>query len=99
MYAVTDGQHYRIYYERPREALAELGVSDGTLAFDGRRSGSQYTGTAYVFSRYCGSVAYHVSGFAAPDQSTITLAGKAPYVNESCQAVETWDATLTFYRQ
>jgi hypothetical protein len=83
----VNGTGRKFNYTTPVPDLLQYGVQSGTLLFDGRRNGSQYSGTAYVFSKQCGPLAYAVSGPVSQDDRTVTLYGKAPVVNASCRVV------------
>src|SRR5262249_12888163 len=50
LYLVARGDTRRFYYDVPGPDDAEQGAIPGTLLFDGRKFGSSYEGTAYVFS-------------------------------------------------
>ena len=81
---VASGATRKFYYESPRDGLAAVGVAKGTLLFSGAKNGNRYAGTAYVFSR-CGAQPYEVSGQVSDDQRQVTLHGRAPIVDSSCQ--------------
>jgi hypothetical protein len=75
----ADGASRVFRYHEPRIGMQEEGVVSGTLLFSGTKSGTTYSGTAYVFSRRCrGPHPYHVDGTAADDGRAITLYGTAP---------------------
>jgi hypothetical protein len=74
----ADGASRVFRYEQPRIGMQQEGVVSGTLLFSGTKSGTTYSGTAYVFSRRCGTHPYHVNGTAADDGRGITLYGTAP---------------------
>jgi hypothetical protein len=59
---VANGPYRQFVYEPPRSGMIQVGVRPGTLLFDGRKDGYQYTGTAYVFPPNCPPVGYYVSG-------------------------------------
>ena len=80
----ADGAVRKFLYESPREGLAGVGVSKGTLLFSGIKSGNAYSGTAYVFSR-CGAKPYQVSGPVSDDQRQVTLYGQAPIPDSNCR--------------
>lgn len=84
-------------YVEPRQGLVEVGVQPGTVAFRGKNNGNVYEGTAYVFSRTCGSVGFRVTGEESFDRRNIVMKGRRPYVNpQTCEIVSTQDATLNF---
>ncbi len=84
MRLVADGDIRRFYYERPRAGIRRRGVVKGELLFEGRREANSYTGTAYIFTKSCGKVAYSVSGSVGPADTTVTMTGDAPRLNASC---------------
>src|SRR5437016_4979405 len=96
VYLSADGAGRRFYYQAPRAGLQEVGVQPGNLLFDGRRDGNRYSGTAYVFSKSCGGLAYAVSGPVSSDQRSVTMYGKAPTVSTNCRVVGYRDDVLVF---
>lgn len=92
----AEGKRRRFYYREPRSGLRAQGVSKGTLLFDGSRDGSQYSGTAYIFSKRCGKRAYSVSGFVSDDDKSVTMSGPAPRLDSSCRQAGTRDDLLIF---
>jgi len=94
---IASGTSRRFYYEWPRRGMVEEGVRTGTLLFDGNRSGTSYTGTAYVFSKRCGAKPYRVSGTASPDDRHVTLYGEAPTgLDRRCRATRYRNDVLVF---
>lgn len=57
-----DGARVVFRYLAPKPDIAKLGVTRGTLLFDGLRAGSVISGTAHVFSSRCGALPYPVAG-------------------------------------
>ena len=93
----SNGHSRKFYYDTPRSTLLEFGVRPGTLLFEGRRDGFQYSGTAYVFSKHCGPLAYEVAGPVAPDQRSVVLTGRAPSPSDdSCKHFTYQDDILVF---
>ena len=88
-----DGENRRFVYVTPRSGLP---VTAGTVLFEGKRNGSHYTGTAYVFSSKCGPLAYKVIGVVAVDDRTVALHGDAPRVDENCRILGRRDDVLIF---
>ena len=93
---IADGSSRKFIYENPRAGLSTVGIQSGSLLFAGRKNGDSYSGTAYVYSRNCGASAFQVSGTIAADQRMVTMYGKSPKKNGSCQTVDYSDETLTF---
>jgi hypothetical protein len=81
----ANGAKRQFYYQNPRPGMQQEGVRPGTLLFDGQRRGSQYSGTAYMFSRACGAVGYAVSGAVSADDRQVTLYGNAPRLDAYCR--------------
>src|SRR5262245_45534398 len=92
----ANGAARKFLYRSPRPGLP---VASGTLLFSGKKDGNSYSGTAYVFSRKCGPLGYAVSGPVSDDQRTVTMYGKAPRVDSSCNVVAYRDDTLVFLLQ
>ena len=86
------GVGWKIVYEEPD---ADVPVKRGTLLFEGTKLGDTYSGTAYRFSRNCGSYKYDVKGPVSPDQSIMTLYGKAPILS-GCKVSGYRDDVLVF---
>src|SRR5579863_2694224 len=84
----SNGAARKFFYEKPRKGLSDVGVQPGTVLFEGRRIGYQYTGRAYVFSRSCGALGYDVAGPVASDDRSVTLRGMAPIVDQRCNVVD-----------
>jgi hypothetical protein len=89
----ANGANRQFNYAIPKPGLP---VASGTLLFAGRKSGDNYSGTAYVFSERCGASGYSVSGPVAPDQRSVTMYGKAPRTDASCRVVGYRDDVLVF---
>lgn len=96
---VAQGNARKFYYREPSSRLEELGVTAGTLLFDGRRTGNQYAGTAYVFNRACGPLGYVVNGVVSGDDRQVILQGRAPRRDRDCAVVDHRDDVLTFTLQ
>ena len=62
MALVTEGTERTFFYEKPREGLVRAGAQRGSVLFEGRVTGNEYVGTAYIFRGKCGRFPYHVSG-------------------------------------
>jgi hypothetical protein len=80
----SNGVERKIFYKVPRGGLREVGVTDGTLFFQGRLVAGRLDGVAYVFSKLCGALPYQTWGSATGSQ--IILTGRIPLVNPTtCQ--------------
>lgn len=83
------GTNREFRYHTVRPGLDEAGVQPGTVWFRGVRTGDQYSGTAYVFSKTCGAFPYAVTGQVSTDDQTVTIQGKAPIVSgDGCAIVD-----------
>jgi hypothetical protein len=89
----ASGANRKFFYQAPRPGLP---VAAGTLLFSGTRNGTRYSGTAYVFSERCGAIGYQVSGSVTADDRSITMYGRAPLKNGSCNVVAYRDDVLVF---
>jgi hypothetical protein len=97
VYLSSTGQQREFRYRTPKPELLEAGVQPGTLLFKGTRVGMQYSGTAYVFPRPCGSLPYSVAGPLSPDGHTVTMYGSAPSaIYSDCTVAAYRDDVLVF---
>ncbi len=96
MLLFSDGAKQKIFYETPRIGLVDTGIAPGTLLFEGQRNGPTIVGTAYQFYRRCKSEGYRVSGNTSKDLRQITLKGKAPLLDASCNITGSRDDVLIF---
>jgi hypothetical protein len=92
----ANGNDRRFHYRSPRQALADRGVSEGVLLFEGKKIGSVYEGNAFVFSRECGAASYAVRGPVSSDSTTVELQGNAPIRDASCNTINTRPDRLIF---
>jgi hypothetical protein len=90
-----DGGSRIIYYQAPRSAMAELGVRQGTLLFQGYEANGHWLGTAYVFKRGCLPIPYHVEGSLQSNYyggRYVRLRGPAPFEYIGCTPFSySWD--------
>lgn len=78
----------RIYYQRPRAGLSDVGVQSGRLLFNGTLTNGYLEGMSRIFNANCGEVSYFVYGDFKPGR-TFTLSGAAPVLsNVSCRIVD-----------
>jgi hypothetical protein len=93
------GDVVEIFYDSPRTAMTKAGAKPGDLLFTGKRNGQNISGTAWVFSNYfgCGKTPYEVAG-RIESTSRITMHGKAPTLDDSCQTTGHRDDLLEFAR-
>lgn len=96
MKLIASGNARRFVYLRPRDGLRGEGVSEGTVLFEGTRSGDTYSGTAYLFSRVCGPQAYQVRGAVSNNDRLVTLSGQAPRLSTRCAIMGHSPDTLVF---
>ena len=79
LYLVAHGSSRKFYYFVPRAGMSEYRVVRGTLFFDGSRTGDNYSGTAFVFTKNgCGPQGYQTSGTVSADQREVILRGRYP---------------------
>ncbi len=89
-----EGASRKISYIKPRSGLP---VSNGTVLFEGQSSGTQYSGTAYVFSSRCGPLPYLVSGGVVSGRRSVVLQGRAPSgVDRNCNVSAYKEDSLVF---
>jgi hypothetical protein len=96
MYLSAKDQFRQFRYAVPAPHLLDAGIRPGAILFDGRRTGSRYSGTAYAFASLCGAIPYAVAGSVSPDQRTVTLSGRRPGRDRSCRVVGYLDDNLVF---
>lgn len=77
-----DGRARTLRYSNPRQGMRDVGVKPGTVLFEGEivkdQGGERYEGTAYIFNKECGPIAYKAGGPVAPDSRRITIGGGLP---------------------
>jgi hypothetical protein len=95
----TDGAEQSLRYFRPRPSLREAGVAKGSVLFIGKKTGNRFSGSAHLFSKQCGAVAYDVKGSLSENSRRLTLTGRAPKRNAQCQVVGHRDDVLVFTQQ
>lgn len=96
MRLVAEGQKRSLYYHAPRTSLAQVGIKEGTLLFDGERKANRYMGTARRFSEKCRIREYEVSGEIV-DERRITMRGTVMGVNTAtCAASASYEDVLEF---
>lgn len=86
-------------YSKPRAELQKAGVEDGTILFEGKKTGNRFSGTAYRFSKGCGAIGYEVGGAVSPSAVDLTLSGRAPKRNSKCDVVGHFTDVLVFRRR
>jgi len=96
----TKDSDIKISYHQPREGMVGVGVQPGTLLFEGRRSGDELVGTAYVFNTRCPKgIPYRVSGNVIQGARQIVVTGETPKtINSSCQSIDSRSERLVFDR-
>ncbi len=96
MQLLADGRKRSFRYVAPRPSLAEMGIREGTLLFNGERVGDRYEGVARRFSERCGVREYRVSGELEGERRVIlrgTVRGLDP---SSCRPGSPYDDLLEF---
>jgi hypothetical protein len=86
-------------YSKPRAELQKAGVEDGTVLFEGKKTGNRFSGTAYRFSKGCGPIGYKVEGTVSQTARDLTLSGRAPKRNSKCEVVGHFTDVLSFRRR
>jgi hypothetical protein len=86
------GRVRRFYYVNPQGSPAKT----GDMAFEGVRSGSIFSGRAFLFLDKCPPIPYYVKGAASPDGSAVKLKGKIPRTDPECRVLSHDDAELVF---
>jgi len=86
-------------YSDPRAELQNAGVENGTVLFEGKKTGNRFSGTAYRFSKGCGAIGYEVEGAVSPTARDLTLSGRAPKRNSKCEVVGHFTDVLVFRRR
>lgn len=93
---ITIGNRKKIVFTVVRSGLQQEGVQPGAVIFDGIQNGQSLEGTAYVFSKRCGTIPYTVRGYA--EERQIVVNGMAPYVDNRCAVASRHAATMAFER-
>src|SRR5215212_9655887 len=94
-----EGTQRSFRYSDPRAELQKAGVENGTVLFEGKKTGNRFSGTAYRFSRGCGAIGYEVDGTVSPTAKDLTLSGRAPKRNSKCEVVGHFTDVLVFRRR
>lgn len=92
----ANGKTRRFFYDVPRPGMRNVGVTPGTLLFEGMRDGNTYAGTAYIFAKGCKPAPYAVSGEVSDGDRKITMTGQAPRLAADCSINGTREDTLVF---
>jgi hypothetical protein len=96
MRLLADGNQRAFVYEVPRTGMRAAGAGSGDIVFRGQVVGSQYVGTAFIFSRDCGPTPYRVAGPIVTGSTRVVMQGMAPRVGPDCQVYSTFLDTLEF---
>lgn len=89
-----NGSVYEFSYADPRPSLWGVGVRPGTKLMWGNFQGSQFVGTAFMFTHHCGAVPYNVSGNY--QNGLLTLFGPEPAIDRWCGVIgNKWDTNST----
>lgn len=84
-----------ISYSKPKASLQKIGVTPGTLLFEGTFGADNILrGQARLFSAKCGQIIYDVAGNW--EGNYISLAGVAPVRNSSCNIAKYRNDNLLF---
>jgi tetratricopeptide (TPR) repeat protein len=91
------GDEHEMRYQEPRIGMRQEGVVPGTVRFKATLAGNAFAGTAFVFSRRCGTHPYRVTGTLTADGHQITLTGAAPAgFDPGCKLVLTRNDVVQF---
>jgi hypothetical protein len=90
------GEERSFVYLEPRSGLRQAGVEQGSVLFKGWEKNNRYKGTAYLFSRKCGTVGYAVEGRISESSRSLTLTGRAPRRNAKCETIGHRNDALVF---
>ena len=90
------GVSRKFFYYKPSEAELLAGAKEGSLRFDGQRSGKAYTGTVFLYSDKCGRSAFRVSGQIEDNDGRVILLGRSPEVGGDCREIGGSDQALVF---
>lgn len=96
MALIANGNQRAFLYSNPRRFMAERGVADGHLLFDGIKDGNSYRGTGRVFTKTCGVVTFPASGPIEQNGRQVVLSGRVPVLGLDCNATAETDITLDF---
>lgn len=99
MSIVSSGDRLMIYYDRPRQGMIDEGVRQGTLLFNGQRTGNRLKGTSYVFDRHCNPIPYPDDGVVSSEQEIVLSGRRVPTQLADCQPVAYRVDPSIFYRR
>ncbi len=84
MRLTEDGKRRILAYENPKTTMLRFGVRKGTVFFVGEQEGRSYRGTAHAFYQGCAPLPYQVEGEISENNRHLSLKGKLPQVDGSC---------------
>lgn len=90
------GEMRTFNYETPRAGLEPNGVYPGTMLFTGTSDGRTYAGSARIFTKRCGELAFKVEGPIEQGGARVVLRGKAPKPGRDCRPAGWSEQTLVF---
>lgn len=96
MVLVAEGRRRYFRYHAPRASLAEIGIGEGTLLFNGERIGDRYEGIARRFSERCGVREYWVSGQLEGPRRFVLRGAVRGVDSSTCRVVSSYDDVLEF---
>jgi hypothetical protein len=97
LYLVANGKSRELYYDKPKPGMLAAGARPGSLLFSGTYANGRYSGTAYIFNKRCGTVAYDVAGPVSSDFTSVTMEGDAPSgLDSDCNPTRHVADTLQF---
>jgi hypothetical protein len=94
MYMTTQGAQRRLFYDAPRESLSNLGITRGSLLFEGTLNQSKLTGQLIAYASNCPVLQYPATGTLSADGLRITLVGNRPTRDSACNVIGQKAVTL-----
>jgi len=95
-YLIAKGNSRKFFYKEPKPEMWGAGAKPDALIFEGKATGEQYQGTAYLFDSRCGKQSYQVSGPILDEYRRVELHGQAPRFDSNCHITGYADDLLEF---
>jgi hypothetical protein len=96
MYMTAQGAQRRLFYDVPRESLSNLGITRGSLLFEGELNQSNLTGQVIAYAPNCPALKYPAIGTLSANGLRVTLTGNRPARDSSCNIIGQRAVTLIF---
>lgn len=94
MYMTAQGAQRRLFYDAPRDSLSNLGITRGSLLFEGTLNQSKLTGQLIAYASNCPALQYPATGTLSADGLRITLVGNRPARDSDCNVISQKAVTL-----